>query len=265
MWRGGPATPSDGIKMSLSSDDLERLLFTLETSIKVNKPFQFFLWAQGTLQSFLPHETLVCAYGNLMDMRLRQEVFSRTVLSTGMQAALMDPVSGVVPSLIGVWQARQRTPSGVPAEASPNAGRWCAAEGHLLCHGAREARDDQGSFFVFLNMPEVPGEREYYLADLLMPHMHMALQRVFGANGKVVERAPLEAQLTGREIQVLERMRDGKTNHEIGAILRISPLTVKNHVQNILRKLEVSNRTQAVAKGDDYGLFGKRAEGRHPV
>jgi DNA-binding NarL/FixJ family response regulator len=43
-------------------------------------------------------------------------------------------------------------------------------------------------------------------------------------------------------------VRDGKTNMAIGAELGISPLTVKNHVQRILRKLQVNNRAQAVAR-----------------
>ena len=40
----------------------------------------------------------------------------------------------------------------------------------------------------------------------------------------------------------------GKSNYEIGTILGISPLTVKNHVQKILRKLNVQNRTHAVGR-----------------
>ena len=43
-------------------------------------------------------------------------------------------------------------------------------------------------------------------------------------------------------------MREGKSNQEIGTILGISPLTVKNHVQKILKKLRVQNRAQAVGK-----------------
>ena len=46
----------------------------------------------------------------------------------------------------------------------------------------------------------------------------------------------------------------GKTNWEISSILGISPLTVKNHVQNILRKLDVQNRGQAAIKASKLGL-----------
>lgn len=47
---------------------------------------------------------------------------------------------------------------------------------------------------------------------------------------------------------MLDWVREGKTNQEIGQILDISPLTVKNHIQKILRKLDVTNRAQAVAR-----------------
>jgi DNA-binding CsgD family transcriptional regulator len=56
------------------------------------------------------------------------------------------------------------------------------------------------------------------------------------------------AVLTPREQEVLRWIAIGKSNFEVGAILSISPLTVKNHMQKILRKLNVVNRTQAVGK-----------------
>ena len=40
----------------------------------------------------------------------------------------------------------------------------------------------------------------------------------------------------------------GKTNDEIGSILDISTFTVKNHLQRIFKKIDVVNRSQAVAK-----------------
>ena len=51
--------------------------------------------------------------------------------------------------------------------------------------------------------------------------------------------------LTNRELQVLRHVALGLSNREIGHSLEISIETVKEHVQNILRKLDVSDRTQA--------------------
>ena len=51
--------------------------------------------------------------------------------------------------------------------------------------------------------------------------------------------------LTGREMQVLRHVSMGLSNREVGKALEISVETVKEHVQNILRKLNVNDRTQA--------------------
>lgn len=51
--------------------------------------------------------------------------------------------------------------------------------------------------------------------------------------------------LTRREQEILEEIVQGKSNKEIAETLFISEKTVKNHVSNILRKLEVTDRTQA--------------------
>ena len=51
--------------------------------------------------------------------------------------------------------------------------------------------------------------------------------------------------LTNREFQVLSHISMGMSNREIGKSLSISVETVKEHVQNVLKKLEVNDRTQA--------------------
>lgn len=53
------------------------------------------------------------------------------------------------------------------------------------------------------------------------------------------------ASLTNRELQVLRHLAFGLSNREIGQSLEISVETVKEHVQNILRKINASDRTQA--------------------
>ncbi len=62
---------------------------------------------------------------------------------------------------------------------------------------------------------------------------------------EVEYRKPLHL-LTRRECEVLQLLADGKSNRAIGEILYISEKTVKNHVSNILQKLNVNDRTQAV-------------------
>ena len=52
--------------------------------------------------------------------------------------------------------------------------------------------------------------------------------------------------LTGREIEVLELVAQGNTSREIGGILFISENTVKNHIRNILDKLGLHSRNEAV-------------------
>jgi two-component system, NarL family, response regulator DegU len=62
---------------------------------------------------------------------------------------------------------------------------------------------------------------------------------------EVEVRRPLHL-LTRRECEVLQLLADGKSNRGIGEALYISEKTVKNHVSNILQKMNVNDRTQAV-------------------
>ena len=63
-----------------------------------------------------------------------------------------------------------------------------------------------------------------------------------------------DVPLTNREMQVLRHIAMGLSNREIGKSLEISVETVKEHVQNILRKLDVNDRTQAAVWAVKRGL-----------
>jgi DNA-binding NarL/FixJ family response regulator len=64
----------------------------------------------------------------------------------------------------------------------------------------------------------------------------------------------LDEPLTPREIDVLQLLVEGLTNQAIADVLGISAGTVKSYVQSILRKLDVSDRTQAAVKAIRTGL-----------
>lgn len=59
--------------------------------------------------------------------------------------------------------------------------------------------------------------------------------------------------LTRRECEVLQLLAEGKSNRKIGEALYISEKTVKNHVSNILQKMNCNDRTQAVVEAIKRG------------
>jgi DNA-binding NarL/FixJ family response regulator len=75
-----------------------------------------------------------------------------------------------------------------------------------------------------------------------------------GIHELLAQRTP-GSDLTRREVEVLERIATGMTNKEIGVALSISEDTVKLHVKNLFGKLDVNDRTHAVAVAARRGLL----------
>jgi two-component system, NarL family, response regulator DevR len=111
----------------------------------------------------------------------------------------------------------------------------------------------------------VAGASGFLLKDANTPELVKAM-RVVGAGGKVLDPASaaavieqvrkgqvlsaedrIAAQLTERELAILEMITDGLTNREIGERLFLSEKTVKHHVSDILGKLGLSRRVEAAA------------------
>ncbi|WP_394169341.1 response regulator [Saccharospirillum alexandrii] len=70
-----------------------------------------------------------------------------------------------------------------------------------------------------------------------------------------VERDPIQEPLTQREIEIVRLMAGGYSNKEISRAIFKSEGTIKNHVSNILAKLNVRDRTRAVLKALELGLI----------
>jgi DNA-binding NarL/FixJ family response regulator len=64
----------------------------------------------------------------------------------------------------------------------------------------------------------------------------------------------IRAELSERELDVLRLIANGKDNSEIAEALHISPKTVKNHISNILMKLQIDNRIQAAVYAVRSGI-----------
>jgi len=80
------------------------------------------------------------------------------------------------------------------------------------------------------------------------------LQRVRATSTQPEIATAIKAELSAREIEVLKLIANGKDNAVIAAELHISPKTVKNHISNILMKLQIDNRIQAAVYAVRSGI-----------
>jgi DNA-binding NarL/FixJ family response regulator len=75
-------------------------------------------------------------------------------------------------------------------------------------------------------------------------------------SGRVAPANPFP-QLTRRELEILELLARGHGNQDLARDLYLSPKTVRNHVANIVAKLEVADRAQAIVAAREAGLGGE--------
>ena len=105
------------------------------------------------------------------------------------------------------------------------------------------------------------GARGYLLKGMLGEELLDAIRVVHAGKSRippvVAERLAsrmVGSELTGRELAVLELIVAGQSNKEIGVSLAISEATVKTHINNILGKLGVADRTQATTTAIQRGI-----------
>ncbi|MBC7234429.1 MAG: response regulator transcription factor [Chloroflexi bacterium] len=90
----------------------------------------------------------------------------------------------------------------------------------------------------------------------MMPGLLRQIAQILPVHGvPLLPHEELAERLTEREIEVLRLIAKGYTNQQIAEVLVLSPTTVKTHVQNILQKMNVSDRTQAAVQAVRGGLI----------
>ena len=88
---------------------------------------------------------------------------------------------------------------------------------------------------------------------IFSPAIAIRLMQYFAAITPIAPRQRFP-ELTDREIDVLRLVAQGDNNAEIAARLRLSGKTVRNHVSNILNKLQVADRAHAIIRARNAGL-----------
>lgn len=88
-------------------------------------------------------------------------------------------------------------------------------------------------------------------ASIAMKVLKLVRQPIANATEKVV----INFDLTKREFEILEQLKSGLSYEQIATNLFISYGTVRKHIEHIYRKLQVTNKTEAVQKANDNRLF----------
>jgi len=98
---------------------------------------------------------------------------------------------------------------------------------------------------------EAAGSGESIVSPAIASKM---LQRIRASSSQPEIERTIRSELSDREIEVLKLIANGKDNAMIAAELHISPKTVKNHISNILMKLQIDNRIQAAVYAVRSGI-----------
>jgi transcriptional regulator EpsA len=267
-----------GEALILTPQHAEAIVRVVESAPHVRRRYQFFVWTQSQLQALLPHQILSCGAYQRQQRDLVFEVFHSVVLPAELLECLSHMQGPLMRALAAAWVEGRGQPLlleperliGASLESAVALLQHCGIEA-LIVHGvSRPQRPVEiESFFVFASTGRLPPSPTAALLELMLPHLHATWQRVAAveremapASTAVVAKARRPASageatrgVTERERQILLWVREGKSNHQIAEVLGISPLTVKNHVQKILRKLGASNRAQAVAEALSLGVL----------
>jgi len=220
-------------------------------------------WLRDDVQSMLPHELMVVAWGDFQGGgELQADLVSSLpgLRTHECRAARLAPLLNY---LRDCWTAARHQPCEVDVSGCADLfgmpgngwapGHAISCMRHAVVHGIREGRNGHERVFAALGRTRSPDAAGPAVLKMLVPFIDSALRSLPSGPNQPV-RSGLQAlvgpmsALSERERQIMVWVAMGKTNPEIGCILRISEFTVKNHMKSIFMKLDVTNRAQAVAK-----------------
>jgi transcriptional regulator EpsA len=254
-----------------SRSQAESLVQIIESATEVRRRSHFFLWSQSVLQSFLPHQVALCAAYNRQVKELEFDAFYSVPVPAPLLGMFVDARSPLLRQIVLEWIGRRGRCTTIDMKAlSQHVGSNLISDlvnadlGELLVHGvARPHRPTEVETLFVLAAPrgQLWAAEHQTFFELMLPHIHSTYLRV-QVNERELSavqpraRAPLATSpITSRESEILLWVRDGMSNQQIGEQLAISALTVKNHLQRILRKLGAANRAQAVAMAISMNLI----------
>ncbi|MFL9888861.1 autoinducer binding domain-containing protein [Paraburkholderia agricolaris] len=139
---------------------------------------------------------------------------------------------------------------------SPAAHLWREARDHGLRSGLSQPSWLNKGTFTLLSVARDSRPLSESEADALRPYLVLLAETSSVTLGGITAASKKDRnQLTRREVEVLKWSAEGKTAYETSILLDVTEVTVNFHVQNILKKLGVASKIQAVALAVSNGLL----------
>jgi len=248
----------------INNSDLERVLSAVKSSYKISSHEDFSNWLQASFSGFVPHQALITAWGDFEsagvdELRLHYELTSNFPVANpqAISATALSENCCMV-GLYSLWLSNSRhwyvldNIAGTELYqkfklAYPS---LSAVTKSLLVYGVNDLCCGAECLYVFFST-QTKSEINSSLVNLMMPHVDHAIRRVqYSDQIKSLDKVHDSLAtlcLSEREKEVIQWIKAGKTNQEIGLILNISENTVKSHLKRIFQKLNVGKRAQAVA------------------
>ena len=258
---------------SLSPGDLHVYQRVVTQSLLVRNHFDVLNWLQGDMQKYVPHDILVAAWGDFQNGSIQHDIVSAMagVRTHNSPAA---PITPLLLRLFDRWNTFGRKPYALNAGERGFLINDSGLRGALgdalvkmrsaMVHGVNDERGRNQCLYVTFSGRDRVSETAQGALSVVLPYIDMALRQVQHLPHQTPQTMlqtnalpPPLAQTLGlsvRESEILHWVSLGKTNPVIGSILGISEFTVKNHMQRLFRKLDVSNRAQAVGRLQLQGL-----------
>ena len=231
----------------------------VEAAHGIASPQQLFVWLRLHLHRFIPHDLALCwADAGREAGGPGVRVLNCVPMPDALTSRLADPLAPIWHVLVERWaqggeRARWLPLAGLGDELAMHL--ESAGFSQVLVHAVRLGPRQRADLLIAF-LRQSPGDRQVgdealTALELWMPYLHFAFVRaeeaVLRRPGSRLNDGTVKV-LTARELQVLTAVRDAKANAQIGLLLGISPLTVKNHLRSIQKKLGAHNRAHAVAE-----------------
>lgn len=239
---------------------LNELKDTIYQSNFIKKHFDFYQWQQKCVCRFIPHDVLIAGWGNFSKGNLQFDISSSIAELHAQQVSSgCHEIQPLMQSLFKKWEENgdnwffnkefSVAELGIEFSHSDKIMKLLSQMHSVLVYGFRDKRSDKDVLYVFFNS-RFHTQTQTPVLSLIMPHLDAALRRIecLPQNAETVLNIPtMMSIISEREAGVLRLVVEGKTNNEIADSLFISVNTVKNHLKNIFKKMDVSSRAEAVA------------------